>query len=305
MPNGAIPPHYGMHTQQNPPPRQPLVPPSLAHSAATTRPTSYSSPYATANHRPATTHTPHPTYTQPSQDQSSSTSTQKPHSYQQTTYYPPVQRPSQDVIETFVSVFKKSFQDNRKAIDMAAADRIVNNAVKRVLEPHTMVNVPPEDSEQSVVDAFRRCLERSQGPPRQALPATTPLVQMGTATSRSTPPGGLGILTDTLVGASIPRSTTPPDPVQSTTSAPTTAATASSSSAPPKANELHTLLAEQLSSANGRSSPQRPAVEPLTPPAGPARTTPLTIPKRTIDEVEQPEVSASKKLEVERVSVEA
>jgi hypothetical protein len=69
------------------------------------------------------------------------------------------QRPSQAVVDTFVSVFKRSFHEKNPDFDMVMVDRIVNHAVKRVLEPQTMVNVPLLGLEQGAADAFRSCIE--------------------------------------------------------------------------------------------------------------------------------------------------
>jgi hypothetical protein len=147
---------------------------------------------------------------------------------------PGIQRPSQDVIDTFVSVFKRSFHEKNNEFDLGMVERMVNNAVKRVLEPQTMVNVPLLGLEQGVVDAFRGCIERSQPPgrsfsllsPRTGLTATAaqPLIATpssataasagaaaGAAAARSTtPPSPTGVAKDVATPAALPGSANPP-----------------------------------------------------------------------------------------------
>jgi hypothetical protein len=78
------------------------------------------------------------------------------------------QRPSDEVIETFKRVFRRSCLENGGPVDEAMAEKLASNAVNRVLDPESMRDVPLMDREQSVIDAFRGALEKSQAPPESA-----------------------------------------------------------------------------------------------------------------------------------------
>jgi hypothetical protein len=213
-------------------------------------------------------------------------------------------------------VFKKSLQNMPGTIDMETAEMIVNNAVKRVLDPESMRDVPMLDREKAVVDAFRGCLERSQAPPRNVTPSTS-----FATTSRT----GIGGPSTFLV--STPLSSGPAAPLTTTASAlnstgairPTAPAiTTVSSSAgiaqlkgiattpptiPTPSNVLTvqatvtdstaaaitvSKLAAALDFSNGVASPKPPPVETLTPPD--------TTQKRGIDAVTEVEEPAAKKV---------
>jgi hypothetical protein len=127
---------------------------------------------------------------------------------------PGIQRPSQDVIDTFVSVFKRSFHEKNNEFDLGMVERMVNNAVKRVLEPQTMVNVPLLGLEQGVVDAFRGCIERSQ-PPGRSFSLLSPRTGL-TATAAQpliAPPASATAASAGAAAAAAARSTTPPSPI--------------------------------------------------------------------------------------------
>jgi hypothetical protein len=73
-------------------------------------------------------------------------------------------RPSEEVVSVFKNVFKKSI--NKGEMSEEQAQKIVDYAVKRVLDPESMVDVPYLDKEEPVIAAFRSCIEKSQVPPR-------------------------------------------------------------------------------------------------------------------------------------------
>ncbi|KAF2399656.1 hypothetical protein EJ06DRAFT_531180 [Trichodelitschia bisporula] len=230
-PQPGAPSPYGMPAQPYPQPPRPAplsIPSSLVQQSAP-RPQSYSSPYAVgakkdpdpprqhtspyamsnptsaspygiASHPPAPTHTashsqsPYPTYRTPhpsapppqthnhSPTPHPSTSTPKPK------YSPP----SDDVIDTFKTVFISTIKNQNRTIDHDAAARVVNNAIRRVLDPDAMANTPPEKEELAVASQFEKCLIQSQGPPRQTAPIGAPAnssnMSNGTAsTSNPTP----------------------------------------------------------------------------------------------------------------------
>jgi pSer/pThr/pTyr-binding forkhead associated (FHA) protein len=131
---------------------------------------------------------------------------------------PGIQRPSQDVIDTFVSVFKRSFHEKNNEFDLGMVERMVNNAVKRVLEPQTMVNVPLLGLEQGVVDAFRGCIERSQ-PPGRSFSLLSPRTGLTAAAGQpliATPSPATAASAGAAAGAAAARSTTPPSPTGTT-----------------------------------------------------------------------------------------
>jgi hypothetical protein len=138
---------------------------------------------------------------------------------------PGIQRPSQDVIDTFVSVFKRSFHEKNTEFDLVMVERMVNNAVKRVLEPQTMVNVPLLGLEQGVVDAFRGCIERSQPPGRSfsLLSPRTGLTGTSAQPLIAPPSSATAASAGAAAGAAAARSTTPPSPIAVIAAAPAAA----------------------------------------------------------------------------------
>jgi hypothetical protein len=94
---------------------------------------------------------------------------------QQTGPPPPAQKPryrlpAPDVVDTFKKVFVATYS-SKDNFGPAKAEAIVSSAIKRVLEPETMKNVPEEPDEAGVCRAFESILVQSQGPPRQATPS--------------------------------------------------------------------------------------------------------------------------------------
>jgi hypothetical protein len=84
---------------------------------------------------------------------------------------PRYNRPSEDVIETFKRVFIQSMQSRKdQSIGAGKAEEIVSKAIRRVLEPDFMANIPPEPQEEAVTKAFEKIVVQSQGPPRQTMP---------------------------------------------------------------------------------------------------------------------------------------
>jgi hypothetical protein len=228
------------------------------------------------------------------------------------------QRPSDDVIDVFKTVFKKSLPSKGGPIDMDTAEKIVNNAVKRVLEPESMRDVPMLDREQSVVDAFRSCLERSQAPPRSVAAPTTfsttskPGVNGSSSLRVSTP------LSSASSGSTLPRPNGPNVDVAANNNTPNPATlnrqqipNAAISSGPlatfggnaPSPSSGSAKLASSstgsvpttvnggkavISTPETAESPKPPAVEAITPPD--------TTQKRGIDSVTDAEESTAKKI---------
>ncbi|KIW02718.1 uncharacterized protein PV09_06152 [Verruconis gallopava] len=81
--------------------------------------------------------------------------------------------PSAEVIDTFKKVFISTYA-SRNDNNTAKAESIVTNAIKRVLEPETMIGVPKDTQEENVMRAFEGILVQSQGPPRQLTPSQAP-----------------------------------------------------------------------------------------------------------------------------------
>jgi Forkhead domain/FHA domain len=287
-----------------------LVPSTIAQSSTGTRPQSYSSPYSTPGSRPssssAQTHyqstTAMPRNQSLNQQHNSTITRPTTQSSGPITY----QRPSDDVIDVFKTVFKKSLPSKGGPIDMDTAEKIVNNAVKRVLEPETMRDVPMLDREQSVVDAFRSCLERSQAPPRSvAAPtsfSTTPRpgvngssglrvsTSLSNSSSSSPIPRPNGSTVDSVSNSNTHNSAASIRPQSSKLAIPS-GATVTVKPASGSAVAVTTAInggAALLNASERVESPKPPAVEAITPPD--------TSQKRGIDSVADAEESAAKKV---------
>jgi Forkhead domain/FHA domain len=289
------------------------------------------------------------------------------------------QQPSQDLIDTFRRVFIGTSAQPGGGMDQTSAARIVDNAIKRVLEPETMVGVPIEKNEYHVATAFESCLEKSQGPRRKlttgepasavagatattamsmaqsaaltaAAPANNPALAPGPSTAASPQaqpqperPAAVNLIS-MLTGAgrpmspsvgppaqqppSVPTPSTPPDPANTAgtqaggppngTTSQSVAAVAPAalpSTEVPRPNGIPAKI--DIARANGTSSPMRPAVEPLTPPAwatAAASTTPpvtaataatavaVAGAKRPLEANTSTDENAPKKLKVDEVA---
>ncbi|KAF2672692.1 hypothetical protein BT63DRAFT_450718 [Microthyrium microscopicum] len=321
MANGAPATGYPMQGQH--PPRQSFQPPPFAHANASnaSRPPNYQARTGVTNapvgypiaSGPSTSYHPPPLSSNTQNRLPPSTAkTQQPPTM---TPRPPQPRPSRDVIDTFITVFTNSFRDNQE-ISMNQANRIVKNAVARVLDPDQMIDKPIEDAEMSIIDQFRRCVEQSQ--PRSntsrsfgssALPDTfarsnafglhTPTAALPTAAIANASATAASVTT-TVVGSSKPPN---PSPVPQANATPngftgsssatpqpfgfgarvSNTPTAPSDYGPPSFSANAPSLADQVRAAidSPTHSAPRPDVEAITPPT--------TSRKRSIDETEDAE----------------
>jgi hypothetical protein len=115
------------------------------------------------------------------------------------------------VIDTFKKVFVATYS-SKDSIGPAKAEAIVSNAIKRVLEPDMMTNVPAEPDEEGVARAFESILVQSQGPPRQATPSQPAPVPQAPPIATSTV-ANAAVTAATTAGAptvSGPKSNAPP-----------------------------------------------------------------------------------------------
>jgi Forkhead domain/FHA domain len=301
------------------------------------RPQSYSSPYAGPASRP-TSGQPQPPYqpantavrNTPLQNTQNTNMAPRPTNTQNTIPRPPYNRPSEDVIDVFKSVFIKSLPNRNDQgeppISPEAARQIVDNAVERVLDPDKMKDKPMLDSrEQAVVDAFRGCIERSQ--PRAsnnaiAFSTTSRTGINGTSAPRVASPLGNNPSASsslqprsngpTMAGAVNRGNTIAPTQLRSSTS--NGAATsslamtqaASIKPATPTATAAPTSADPSVGSrvhATTVASPKPPAVEAITPPDTTQKHSSNTANdvrsgatrKRSVSAIAEPEESAAKK----------
>ncbi|TID20589.1 forkhead domain-containing protein [Venturia nashicola] len=82
----------------------------------------------------------------------------------------PARMPSQDVIDTFRKVFIATIA-TKEGMGSEKATVVVNNAIKRVLEPEAMKSTPAFPEEDMVTTHFSDIVRQTQGPPRQATPS--------------------------------------------------------------------------------------------------------------------------------------
>ncbi|KAE9969792.1 hypothetical protein BLS_005219 [Venturia inaequalis] len=82
----------------------------------------------------------------------------------------PARMPSQDVIDTFRKVFIATIA-TKEGMGSEKATIVVNNAIKRVLEPEAMKSTPAFPEEDMVTTHFSDIVRQTQGPPRQATPS--------------------------------------------------------------------------------------------------------------------------------------
>jgi hypothetical protein len=102
-------------------------------------------------------------------------------------------RPAQDVIDMFVSVFLRTYLANtNNKEDHESAQRLVNNAIERVMNPESLAHVPISEREQSVIDAFKLCLSQSNGATQQTGGGTGSNASSGPATPGATPTPAAG-----------------------------------------------------------------------------------------------------------------
>jgi hypothetical protein len=193
---------------------------------------------------------------------------------------PRYNRPSEDVIETFKRVFIQSMQSRKdQSIGAGKAEEIVSKAIRRVLEPDYMANVPPEPQEEAVTKAFEKIVIQSQSPPRQSMPGqqattvpTPAIASSAAATAAMTAAATAGVSNGQPSSSGSRPVGPPPVPQQQ-------APTAPMHQQPQPQRPAESVLMNMLMAGPGQARSASPAVPPqqaAPPPAGTKSTSPTT-----------------------------
>jgi hypothetical protein len=196
-----------------------------------------------------------------------------------------------------------------QSIGAGKAEEIVIKAIRRVLEPDYMANIPPEPQEEAVTKAFEKIVIQSQSPPRQSMPGQqgpaipTPAIASSAAATAAMTAAATAGATNGQPSASGTR------PALLSQQPPPSTATMHQQPQPQRPAE--SVLMNMLMSGPGRST--SPAVLPpqassTSPPGQPAATnstasTAAPASSATTTAVQLPGISAETKAEVDLAKV--
>jgi hypothetical protein len=167
-----------------------------------------------------------------------------------------------------------------QSIGAGKAEEIVIKAIRRVLEPDYMANIPPEPQEEAVTKAFEKIVIQSQSPPRQSMPGQqgpaipTPAIASSAAATAAMTAAATAGATNGQSSASGTR----PAPLSQQQPP---AATATMHQQPQPQRPAESVLMNMLMAGPGRSAspavpPPQPQASSTSPPGQSAATKPST-----------------------------